>query len=287
MSRIGIIGGSGLYQIDGITRLQEVRVDTPFGAPSDVFMIGELADKEIVFLPRHGRGHRLLPTEVNYRANIYGMKTLDVSCIISVSAVGSLRKDYAPTEIVVIDNFFDRSSLNRPNTFFGDGIVAHVQMAHPLCNRLRQVLIKAGRAVGAVVHESGTYLNMEGPQFSTLAESQTYRQWGMDVIGMTQMSEARLAREAELCYATLALVTDFDCWHEAETGHTVSVEMILQVMEKNTDIAKKILYRALPEIIADQECGCRHALAGAILTERALWPEKTVNNLQPLLERYL
>jgi 5'-methylthioadenosine phosphorylase len=287
MSRIGIIGGSGLYQIEGISRLQEVTVDTPFGAPSDAFIVGELASKEVVFLPRHGRGHRILPTEVNYRANIYGMKTLDVSCIISVSAVGSLRQDYKPTNMVVIDNFFDRSSLNRPNTFFGDGIVAHVQMAHPLCDSLRQVLIQSSRKVGAVVHESGSYLNMEGPQFSTLAESQTYRQWGMDVIGMTQMSEARLAREAEICYATLALVTDFDCWHEAETGSTVSVEMILQVIEKNTHTAKEIIRRALPEIATEQDCKCRHALENAILTDRSLWPEKTVKKLQPLLKRYL
>jgi 5'-methylthioadenosine phosphorylase len=287
MSRIGIIGGSGLYQIEGISRLEEVVVDTPFGAPSDAFIIGELAGKQVVFLPRHGRGHRILPTEVNYRANIYAMKTLEVSCIISVSAVGSLRQDYAPTDMVVIDNFFDRSSLNRPNTFFGNGIVAHVQMAHPLCEQLRHVLIRSSRDAGAVVHDSGTYLNMEGPQFSTLAESQTYRQWGMDVIGMTQMSEARLAREAEICYATLALVTDFDCWHEAETGSTVSAEMILQVIDKNTHTAKEILRRALPEITVEHDCRCRHALANAILTDRSLWPENTINNLRPILKQYL
>ena len=286
MAKIGIIGGSGLYQIDGIGNLQELAIQTPFGPPSDIVTVGELEGHEVAFLPRHGRGHRLLPTEVNYRANIYALKTLGVDSIISVSAIGSLRADYQPTDVVVIDNFFDRS-VQRPLTFFGNGIVAHAAFAHPLCDRLRQALIAGGEQAGAVVHKKGTYLCMEGPQFSTLAESQTYRRWGMDVIGMTQMSEARLAREAEICYATLAMVTDFDCWHEAETGETVSVQMVLQYLEKNTQTAKEIIRRALPEIAAADDCRCRHALAGAILTDRTLWPEKTVNQLEPILKPYL
>ncbi len=285
MSRIGIIGGSGLYQIEGIENVKEVHVDTPFGDPSDAFILGDFEGRQVVFLPRHARGHRLLPAEVNYRANIFGMKKLGVSRIISVSAVGSLREDYKPGDVVIIDNFFDRSRA-RPNTFFGDGIVAHVQMAHPLCHDLRRVLLNAGEKVDAEVKGGGVYLNMEGPQFSTLAESQTYRKWGMDVIGMTQMSEARLAREAEMCYATMALVTDFDCWHEAETGQTVSVDMILEVMWKNTATAKEILKHAIPAV-SDAECSCHNALAVSIVTDKSLWPEQTVEKLKPILEKYL
>ena len=287
MSRIGVIGGSGLYEIKGITNIEHVRVDTPFGDPSDAFAVGYFHGKEIVFLPRHARGHRLLPTEVNYRANIYGMKKLGVSHIISMSAVGSLRPDYKPGDVVIIDNFFDRSNQARPNTFFGNGIVAHVQMAHPLCHTLRQVLLKAGEEAGANVKDGGVYINMEGPQFSTLAESQTYRAWGLDVIGMTQMSEARLAREAEMCYATVAQVTDFDCWHEAETGETVSVNMILEVMHKNTVTAKEILQHAIPQIKNDHTCSCQNALAVSIVTDKSLWPQKTVEKLKPLLEKYI
>ncbi len=287
MSRIGIIGGSGLYQIEGIKTVKEENIDTPFGPPSDAFIVGELAGHDIVFLPRHGRGHRLLPTEVNYRANMYAMKTLNVSSIISVSAVGSLRETMHPTDVVIIDNFFDRTNQTRANTFFGDGIVAHVQMAHPLCDPLRQALIEAGNAAGATVHERGTYLNMEGPQFSTLAESSTYRQWGMDVIGMTQMSEARLAREAEICYATIALVTDYDCWHEQATGQTVSVEMVLDYMKQNTETAKEIIRQVIPRIPDAKTCDCADALNGAIITEKSLWPEKTVKTLQPILKKYL
>lgn len=287
MSRIGIIGGSGLYQMEGISGLREEKVTTPFGSPSDNLIIGEMEGKEVVFLPRHGRGHRFSPSEVNYRANIYALKQLDVTAVISVSAVGSLRPDYKPTDMVIIDNFFDRCLLNRPNTFFGEGIVAHVQMAHPLCERLREALIASGYESGAVTHTTGTYLNMEGPQFSTLAESQTYRKWGMDVIGMTQLSEARLAREAEICYATLAMVTDFDCWYEAESGHTVSVELVLSYMEKNINTAKEMLRRAVEKIDPDVDCSCRHALAGAILTDRSFWPEETIQKIYPLIKNYL
>jgi len=287
MSQIGIIGGSGLYQIEGLNKVKEKQIDTPFGRPSDTFIIGELEGKKVVFLPRHGRGHTLLPTEVNYRANIYGMKLLGVSHIISVSAVGSLRKDYVPGDVVIIDNFFDRSNQARSHTFFGDGIVAHVQMAHPVCDDLRRVLLNAAEAAGATVRNGGVYLNMEGPQFSTLAESKIYRQWGLDVIGMTQMSEARLAREAEMCYATMAMVTDFDCWHEEETGETVSVDMILEIMHKNTVTAKEILKLAIPQINADDKCDCHNALAVSIVTDKALWPQQTIDKLKPILEKYL
>ena len=287
MSRIGIIGGSGLYDIDGISNIERVQVKTPFGDPSDVFSVGAFHGKDVVFLPRHARGHRLLPTEVNYRANIYAMKKLGVSHIISVSAVGSLRPDYKPGDVVIIDNFFDRSNQARPNTFFGNGIVAHVQMAHPLCDTLRHVLLIAAEEAGANVKDGGVYVNMEGPQFSTLAESQIYRAWGLDVIGMTQMSEARLAREAEMCYVTMAQVTDFDCWHEAETGETVSVDMILEVMHKNTVTAKEILKYAIPQIPTDNECSCHNALAVSIVTDKSLWPKETVEKLKPLLEKYI
>ena len=286
MSRIGIIGGSGLYQIEGITNIKTVYVETPFGPPSDAYMTGALAGREVVFLPRHARGHRLMPTEVPYRANIYGMKKLGVSHIISVSAVGSLREDYMPTDSIIIDNFFDRTNQARPHTFFGEGIVAHVQMAHPVCDALRHVLIEAAHAINVPVKDGGTYLNMEGPQFSTLAESQTYRQWGMDVIGMTQMSEARLAREAEICYATIAQVTDFDCWHEEESGQTVSVNGIMEIMHQNTETAKKIIQHAIPNI-AEAECDCKEALAVSIITDKSLWPPETVEKLRPILEKYL
>ncbi|RQW11421.1 S-methyl-5'-thioadenosine phosphorylase [candidate division KSB1 bacterium] len=285
MSRIGIIGGSGLYQIEGIKNIKTVYVETPFGHPSDGYVTGTLEGCDVIFLPRHGRGHRLLPTEVPYRANIFGMKKLGVSHIISVSAVGSLREDYVPTDSVIIDNFFDRSNQARPHTFFGDGIVAHVQMAHPVCEKLRQVLLTAANEINARVKDGGVYLNMEGPQFSTLAESQTYRQWGMDVIGMTQMSEARLAREAEICYATIAQVTDFDCWHE-EIGDTVSVNGIIEVMHKNTETAKEIITRAIPKI-SDTECDCKDALAISFITDKSLWPAETVEKLRPILEKYL
>lgn len=287
MSRIGIIGGSGLYQIDGLKNIKTVHVETPFGDPSDAYIIGKLENREIVFLPRHAHGHRLLPSEVPYRANIYGMKKLGVTYIISVSAVGSLRDDYKPTDVVLIDNFFDRTNQSRPNSFFGDGIVAHVQMAHPVCHQLRRILFNAGKSVGVYVHEHGVYLNMEGPQFSTLAESRTYRAWGMDVIGMTQMSEARLAREAEICYATMALVTDYDCWHEVETVETVSADTILKVMHKNTETAKKIIQRALPLIPEENTCDCNNALAVSFVTDKALWPAATIEKLKPIIEKYL
>lgn len=287
MARLGIIGGSGLYQIETLEILKEIDLDTPFGKPSDVFTLGKLFDQEIVFLPRHGRGHRLIPSQVNYRANIYGMKQLGVHWLLSVSAVGSLREDYHPMDLVVIDQFFDRTNQGRSNTFFGDGIVAHIPFAQPLCPDLRHAVFQAGQESGASMKWGGTYLNMEGPAFSTLAESQTYRRWGMDVIGMTQMSEARLAREAEICYVTLAMVTDFDCWHEAETGMTVSVKAIIEYLHKNAANAKEIIRRMVQRMPFHSQCTCQNALRGAIITDRSVWPQATIARLGPILEKYL
>jgi len=287
MPRIGIIGGSGLYQIEGMETIDEINLETPFGEPSDAFVLGKLEGREVVFLPRHGRGHRIMPTEVNNRANIYGMKTLDVAWIISVSTVGSFKKELKPLDIVIIDQFFDRTNQARPNTFFGDGIVAHVQFAHPLCEDLRKILYDAGTEVGASMKWGGTYLNMEGPAFSTLAESRTYQSWGMDVIGMTQMNEAKLAREAEICYATMAMVTDYDCWYEAETGMTVSVDVVIENLNKNVAHAREIIKRAIKALPQEQTCDCANALANAIITDRALWPKETIEKLQPILAKYL
>ena len=287
MSRIGVIGGTGLYQIDGMTNIKEISVETPFGRPSDVFMSGELDGREIVFLARHGRGHKISPTELNHRANIYAMKTLGVNWIISISAVGSLRPDFEPLDIILVDQFFDRTNQARPNTFFGNGIVAHLAFAEPLCPNVRKIIFDAGREMGLKVKWNGTYLNMEGPQFSTLAESQTYRKWGMDVVGMTQMSEARLAREAEICYATVAMVTDYDCWYEAETGSTVSVEMIIENLHKNTDNARKLIQETIKRLPEKQSCQCENALAGAIVTDRSVWPNETIEKLKPIIEKYV
>jgi 5'-methylthioadenosine phosphorylase len=287
MPRIGIIGGTGLYEIDGLKITKEIEIDTPFGPPSDTFMLGELDNREIAFLARHGRGHCLMPTELNQRANIYAMKSLDVGWIISVSAVGSLKPEMKPQDIVVIDQFFDRTKQAQNSTFFGEGIVAHIQFAKPLCPRLRRILFETGEAIGAAMHWNGTYLNMEGPAFSTLAESQTFRSWGMDVIGMTQMNEARLAREAEICYATLAMVTDYDCWYEAETGETVSVDMVIENLNKNKETSRKLVRSAIKAIPEKRNCGCASALAGAILTDRSYWPEKTIKKLGPVLKKYI
>jgi 5'-methylthioadenosine phosphorylase len=287
LAHVGIIGGSGLYQIDGVQNIQEIKMDTPFGAPSDVLIKGELEGKQVVFLPRHGRGHRITPTELNNRANIYAMKELGVTSIISVSAVGSLRPDFAPLDIIIIDQFFDRTNQARVNTFFGDGIVAHIPFAKPLCPDLRNVLFNAGKSVGASIKMGGTYINMEGPAFSTLAESETYRKWGMDVIGMTQMNEARLAREAEICYATMAMVTDYDCWYEAETGTTVSVDLVIQNLMQNVENAKAVLKEAVKNIDGQTTCSCCDALRNSIITDKSVWPETTINKLGPILKKYV
>ncbi len=287
MPLTGIIGGSGLYQMEGLTERREIRMETPFGDPSDAFLMGRLEGRDVVFLPRHGRGHRILPTELNHRANIWALKKMGVAQIISVSAVGSFRPELQPTDIVIIDQYVDRTNAGRPATFFGEGIVAHVTFAQPMCEDLRKTLFAAGQEIAAPVKWGGTYVNIEGPAFSTLAESRLYKSWGMDVIGMTQMNEARLAREAEICYATLAMVTDYDCWWEAETGHTVSVELVIENLNKNIETTKTILRNALRRLPETQTCACRTALANAIMTDKALWPQNTVKKLEPLLQKYL
>lgn len=281
---IGVIGGSGLYEMEGLTGVREVRIDTPFGEPSDAYITGSLGGIEMVFLPRHGRGHRFLPTEVNFRANIYGMKRLGVERIISVSAVGSMREDIEPGHIVVPSQFYDHTK-HRKSTFFGNGVVAHVGFADPICHDLSDILVNAGERAGARMHRGGTYLCMEGPQFSTRAESNIYRGWGVDVIGMTNVTEAKLAREAEICYATLALATDYDCWHETEED--VTVEAVIAILLKNVETAKKIIKEAVPKIPAKRECHCREALKNAIMTKADLIPEKTKKDLDLIIGKYV
>jgi 5'-methylthioadenosine phosphorylase len=283
--RIGIIGGSGLYHIAGFTRQKWVKVKTPFGAPSDDFLTGSLAGREVVFLPRHGRGHRIMPSELNHRANIYGMKQLGAAWIISVSAVGSLQASHRPCDIVLPDQFVDRTKRSFEHTFFGRGIVAHIAFAEPVCAELRAVLFQSGRVEGARVHNGGTYVNMEGPAFSTRAESLTNHKQGYDVIGMTNLGEAKCAREAQIAYATMAMVTDYDCW-KADEAH-VTVEMIIANLMKNADQAKAVIARALPQIPAQPGCSCHHALRHAIMTDKKLWPSKTTAELKLLLGNLL
>lgn len=285
---IGVVGGSGLYEIEGLEDVREVTVDTPFGAPSDRYIVGVLGDAEMVFLPRHGRGHRILPSEVNYRANIYGMKTLGVEQIISVSAVGSMREEIVPGHIVIPDQFFDRTQGKRASTFFGQGVVGHVQFADPVCSDLSSILTQAARSVGATVHEGGTYICIEGPNFSTRAESNIFRSWGVDIIGMTNIPEARLAREAEICYATVALATDYDCWHE---GHDdVSVEAVIAIIQKNVATAREIIKNAASEMTrqrSQRECACADALKFAIMTDKSLIPNETKAALEPIIGKYI
>ena len=264
---IGVIGGSGLYDLPGLTSVRRERIATPFGEPSDAYLLGKLGDQELVFLPRHGQGHRLSPSEVNARANVYGMKQLGVTRLISVSAVGSMREEIAPGELVLVDQFIDRT-VARPRTFFGDGVVVHVAFSDPVCPHLHAHLKSAIEATGARAHTKGTYICIEGPQFSTRAESLLYRSWGVDVIGMTAMPEARLAREAQICYATLALATDYDCWYE---GHAaVTVEQVIQTMQRNVSAAREVVRAAaqMADRLADRTCGCGRALEHAVITAR-------------------
>jgi 5'-methylthioadenosine phosphorylase len=284
--RIGIIGGSGLYRMPELENVREVPLDTPFGKPSDSFIVGELEGVEVAFLPRHGRGHRLLPTELPFRANIYAMKLLGVEYILSVSAVGSLQEKYAPTDMVIPDQFFDRTRARASeSTFFGEGIVGHVAFAHPVCDELGDILEESCKAVGVLVHRGGTYLCMEGPAFSTKAESVVYRQWGMDVIGMTNLQEAKLAREAEIAYATLALVTDYDCWHE---GHdAVTIDMVVEYLNKNVRNAQLILKDAVKRVSQKRTPNqYRDAIKNAIFTAPELWPEATFRNLEAIIGKY-
>jgi 5'-methylthioadenosine phosphorylase len=283
-SAIGVIGGSGLYEMEGLTEVREVSLETPFGAPSDVFVTGVLEGRRMVFLPRHGRGHRLLPSEVPYRANIYGMKQLGVDRILSVSAVGSMREAIAPGHMVIPDQFIDRTQGKRASTFFGNGIVGHVAFADPVCPDLSGVLAEAAGAVGATVHRGGTYLCIEGPNFSTRAESRLYRSWDVDVIGMTNLPEARLAREAEICYATLALATDYDCWYQ---GHDdVTVEAVMAIVRQNVALARRIIRATALRLDSDPVCGCGSALRYAVMTDPARIPPATRKQLALLLDKY-
>jgi 5'-methylthioadenosine phosphorylase len=281
MSRIGIIGGSGLYQIEGFTKQKWVRVKTPFGEPSDEILTGEMGGRDVAFLPRHGRGHRILPSELNHRAHIWALKSLGVRWVISVSAVGSLQAKYKPCEIVLIDQFVDRTKKSLEHTFFGRGIVAHVAFAEPICEEIRGILLRSAKAQKAKVHNGGTYVNMEGPAFSTRAESRTNHELGYSVIGMTNLGEAKCAREAEIAYATMAMVTDYDCWKEDEEH--VTVELVLENLTRNAAVAKQIIQRAVASMPADLSCSCHSALRNAIMTDPKLWPKKTRKELGLLL----
>jgi len=283
--RIGIIGGSGLYNIEGFTNRKWVKVKTPFGSPSDDLLTGTLAGREVVFLPRHARGHRILPSELNHRANIWAMKKLDVAWIISVSAVGSLQAKYKPCDIVLVDQFYDRTKRDFEHTFFGRGIVGHVAFADPIAGELRQLLLKTARSIKARVHNGGTYVNMEGPQFSTRAESLTNHKLGRDVIGMTNLGEAKCAREAEIAYATMAMITDYDCW-KVDEAH-VTVEMVIANLMKNAATANAIVAKVISQIPTKPNWPCHDALKNAIMTDRKFWPKKTIAELKPLLAKYL
>jgi 5'-methylthioadenosine phosphorylase len=282
--RIGIIGGTGLYNIEGFTNQKWVKVKTPFGATSDDFLTGKLAGRDVVFLARHGRGHRILPSELNHRANIWAMKKLGVQWILSVSAVGSLQEKYKPCDVVLIDQFFDRTKQSLNHTFFGRGIVAHVAFSSPICEELRRILLQTARACGAKAHDGGTYVCMEGPAFSTRAESLTNHHAKYDVIGMTNLGEAKCAREAEIAYATLAMSTDYDCWKEEEH---VTLEMIIANLHRNAGTAKKIVAAAISKIPAEPTWSCHSALKHAIMTDKKFWPKKTVNELRPIIGKYV
>jgi 5'-methylthioadenosine phosphorylase len=283
-AEIGIIGGSGLYAMPGLTEVREVRVPTPFGEPSDVFVLGELEGRKVAFLARHGRGHRLLPSELNFRANIYAMKKLGVERILSVSAVGSLKEEHKPTDFVIPDQFIDRT-FHRASTFFGEGIVGHVAFGDPVCATVAQTIATACADVNVVGKQGGTYVCMEGPQFSTRAESNLYRSWGADVIGMTNLQEAKLAREAEICYATAAMVTDYDCWRE---GHDdVTVDQIVAVLHQNAANAAQVVKAAVSAMPKDRSCACASALKYAILTDRASIPADTKEKLNLLIGKYI
>lgn len=282
---IGIIGGSGLYQMDGLTDVSEHVVETPFGPPSDVIFGGQLAGRQVYFLPRHARGHRILPHELNHRANIYALRSLNVRWILCVTAVGSLQEQYEPRHIVLPSQFFDRTSQGAAHTFFGGGIVAHVSFAEPTCSSLRQLLANAARDLGLPVHNGGTYVNMDGPAFSTRAESETHRKLGFDVIGMTNLGEVRLAREAEIAIATMAMITDYDCWKTEE--EPVTAEAVIAHLLANAAAAKRILARVIPQIPAGLPCPEHRALDSALVTDRSLWPAETVKKLGVILERFV
>jgi len=283
-AQIGIIGGSGLYDMPGVTDREEVKVTTPFGEPSAPYVLGTLRGKRVAFLARHGGGHRVSPSELNFRANIFGMKTLGVEFILSASAVGSLKEEYKPADIVIPDQFFDRTK-GRPSSFFGRGLVGHVGFAHPFCRILSGIAYESGRKAGATIHKGGTYVCMEGPQFSTLAESKLYRSWGMDIIGMTNLQEAKLAREAEICYTTIALVTDYDCWHPDHDS--VTVEMVMSTLSKNAATAQQIIAGAVERLPYERTCECASALKYALVTRPEMVPDQVKKDLAPLIGRYI
>jgi len=282
--KIGIIGGSGLYKIEGIKDLKEETIETPFGSPSDSYLTGVLDGVDVVFLPRHGKGHRLTPSEINYRANIFGMKKLGVSRIISISAVGSMKEEYKPGDILIPNQFFDRTR-GRQSSFFGNGIVGHVSFADPICSDLSDLLYKAGNQQQINMHQGGTYICIEGPMFSSRAESKIYRKWGVDVIGMTNLTEAKLAREAEICYSTVALVTDYDVWHEVEED--VSADAVMEIIAKNVEAAKGIIKGVISKIPLERKCVCATSLKNVIVTDPSIIPEDVKENLKPLLGKYL
>jgi 5'-methylthioadenosine phosphorylase len=283
MSKIGIIGGTGLYEMESFHSKEWIALETPFGKPSDSYLRGKLGEKEILFLPRHGRGHTILPSELNYQANIYGFKKLGVEQLIAVSAVGSLKEELQPLDIFLPDQFFNRTS--RRDTFFGEGIAAHISFADPICPYLIEILAQAAKKMKARVHKGGTYVNIEGPAFSTRAESRLYRQWGMDIIGMTSMIEAKLAREAEMCYVNMAMITDYDCWHE----ENVTVDIIVKNLKKNTNMAIRTLKKAveLIDVGNERSCSCRSALKDAIITSREKISPGMIERLGPLVKNYL
>jgi len=283
-AQIGIIGGSGLYDMADVTDREEVTLTTPFGEPSGPYVIGTLRGTRVAFLARHGAGHRVSPSELNFRANIFGMKLLGVEYILSASAVGSLREEYKPADIVIPDQFFDRTK-GRPSTFFGRGLVAHVGFAHPFCRILSDIAFESGKKAGATIHRGGTYVCMEGPQFSTLAESKLYRSWGMDIIGMTNLQEAKLAREAEICYTTIALVTDYDCWHPDHDS--VTVDMVIQTLLKNASTAQQIIAGAVERLPYERTCECASALKYALITRPEAVPPQIKADLAPLVGKYL
>ena len=282
-AEIGIIGGSGLYTMAGFSDVHEVSLETPFGAPSDPYVLGTLAGRKVAFLSRHGRGHRFMPTEINYRANIHGFKQLGVERVLSLSAVGSLKQEHRPLDFVIPNQFVDRTR-HRVDTFFGDGLVVHIGFGEPVCGEVASVAVEACRRAGVNVKSGGAYLNMEGPQFSTKAESNLYRSWGMDVIGMTNLTEARLAREAELCYATVAMVTDYDCWHE--THDSVSVDQIVAVLVKNAEHACTVVREAVAAMPKTRSCKCASALKNAIITQKNTVPAATLERLRLLVGKY-
>ena len=283
-AQIGIIGGSGLYDMADVTAREEVKVTTPFGEPSAPYVLGTLRGKRVAFLARHGGGHRVSPSELNFRANIFGMKTLGVEYILSASAVGSLKEEYRPADIVIPDQFFDRTK-GRPSSFFGRGLVGHVGFAHPFCKILSGIAYDSGKKAGATVHNGGTYVCMEGPQFSTLAESKLYRSWGMDIIGMTNLQEAKLAREAEICYTTVALVTDYDCWHPDHDS--VTVEMVMSTLGKNAATAQQIIAGAVERLPYERTCECASALKYALVTRPEMVPDQIKRDLAPIIGRYI